>query len=82
VNLPEVLQKALDHHKSPATMIEHAIRAFSPWPQVWTLVKTAKGEKRMKLLSASIENDKLVLENVQIEGKEAARWNEVRNGVI
>jgi len=81
VNLPEVLQKALDHHKSPATMIEHAIRAFSPWPQVWTIVDTHKGKKRMKLLSAAIKNEKLVLEDVQIEGKEAAKWNEVRNGV-
>lgn len=81
-DLPVVLQKAWQHHRSLTTMIEHAIRAFSPWPQVWTLVKTTKGEKRMKLLSAAIENDKLILGNVQIEGKEAAKWNEVRNGVI
>ncbi|PIR62261.1 MAG: hypothetical protein COU65_04290, partial [Candidatus Pacebacteria bacterium CG10_big_fil_rev_8_21_14_0_10_42_12] len=80
-NLPEALQKALEHHELPATMIEHAIRAFSPWPQVWTIVDTHKGKKRMKLLSAAIKNEKLVLEDVQIEGKEAAKWNEVRNGV-
>ncbi|PIY80657.1 MAG: hypothetical protein COY80_01625 [Candidatus Pacebacteria bacterium CG_4_10_14_0_8_um_filter_42_14] len=81
VNLTDVLTKALEHHRLPATMIEHAIRAFSPWPQVWTLVNTAKGEKRMKLLSATIENEKLVLGSVQIEGKKAARWSEVKNGL-
>jgi methionyl-tRNA formyltransferase len=55
-------------------VIEHAIRALSPWPGVWTLIPTDKGEKRMKILSAEIRQGKLQLNDVQIEGKEISQF--------
>lgn len=63
-----------------AEFVARASRALSPWPQLWTMVQTTKGERRLKILSASI-NDAglLVLDQVQLEGQQPARWNQVKN---
>lgn len=64
---------------SPAEIIERAIRAFSPWPTVWTLKPAPKNSdqapKRMKLLSGRLSDDQqtLVLDKVMIEGKNQAQ---------
>lgn len=58
-----------------ALLIETAIRALKPWPGTWTIIPTDKGEKRMKLHSAKVENEKLVLLNVQIEGEKTKQFN-------
>jgi methionyl-tRNA formyltransferase len=42
------------------------IRAMSPWPGAWTLIPNGK---RLKLLKAHMESEKLVLDEVQLEGK-------------
>ncbi|MEO8582046.1 MAG: formyltransferase family protein [Patescibacteria group bacterium] len=60
------------------TTISNAIRALSPWPGVWTIVHTPKGDKRMKILSAKIENGKLELEHVQIEGELPCPFEEIQ----
>ncbi len=68
-------------------VVERAIRALSPWPGVWTKMPTADGEKRLKILSASLgtqapnavaSSTKLVPDRVQIEGKQPSSWNEVK----
>jgi methionyl-tRNA formyltransferase len=51
--------------KSPSEA-ERFIRAMSPWPGAWTYLPN---QKRLKLLKSHIENDKLVLDEVQMEGK-------------
>jgi len=78
------LQAAMNSNKTFATKIEQMTRAFNPWPGVWTLVSTAKGEKRMKILRCNIEESshKLILDVVQIEGKSVGKWNEVKNVVM
>ncbi len=48
-----------------AKKIDRLIRALNPEPGVWTL----RNGKRMKLLEAKLENDKLKLTKIQIEGK-------------
>lgn len=52
---------------------ERFIRAMSPWPGAWTRVKLKrKGRreiKRLKILKAHLEKGKLVLDKVQLEGK-------------
>jgi hypothetical protein len=64
------------------TILEHACRAFAGWPNLWTEIPTAKGPKKMQLLSCTIHNqDSLVLETVKIEGLPAKPWNEVKNQV-
>ena len=67
------------------------IRAMSPWPGAWSNVilnevkdptrdSSASGlrmtVKRLKILRAHLENEKLVLDEVQLEGKKPVSWNE------
>lgn len=75
--LQEVLQYT--HHSLDAQFIAQAVRALAGFPSVWTIIPTAKGEKRMKLLSCQVVNHQLVLEDMQIEGKNPTRWAESKN---
>jgi len=50
-------------------LIANAVKALSPWPGVWTMVPTDTGEKRMKILSATVESNVLKLGKVQYEGE-------------
>ena len=61
------------------------LRAFSPWPGVWTLLRPdvrrdyggqASSEKRVKILMAHEENGKLILDTVQLEGKKPVTWKQ------
>lgn len=64
--------------KLPTTnyqLLDRAIRAFYPWPGIWTTVSTEKGDKRLKILSSSIKNKKLILEKVQLEGCKLAQFS-------
>lgn len=59
--------------------IERASRALSGWPGVWTEIETrdrrqVKGKKRLKILSAHIEGNQLVIDTVQIEGKKSVSY--------
>ncbi len=65
-----------------ATYVARATRALYPWPTLWTKVPTKKGLKRMKLFSAKIRNNQLVLEKVQIEGQQPALFNQVKNVIL
>lgn len=55
-------------------LLERAVRAFHPWPGVWTKVKVKSGEKRLKILNAHLEGNKLVIERVQLEGKQPMEY--------
>lgn len=79
------LQAILRHGQiSPdAIFVERAVRALAGFPSLWTLIPTAKGEKRMKILSAEVAPDnRLELDQVHIEGKAPARWSEVKNILV
>lgn len=56
--------------------IERKIRAFYPWPKVWTLI----GNKRIIIHKAHIENSKLVLDIVQPEGKKPMKYEDYLKG--
>lgn len=63
--------------------IARAARALSPWPGLWTLVPTSKGERRLKILSIDQANtNKLVLKQVQLEGQQPALWNQIKNSIL
>lgn len=62
-----------------AHQIERAVRAFSPWPKVWTVLPTTKGWKRLILHHAAVTNQTLQLTRVQLEGKDPSTWNEIKN---
>lgn len=72
-------------HTSCAAMLEHACRALYPWPGLWTIIPTPQGELRMKVLSCHLNQQdplQLMLDQVQIEGKNPAQWSECRNIVV
>lgn len=69
--------------KSPEEA-ERFIRAMQPWPGAWTQVKLTINNlqytKRLKLHKAHVENGKLVLDEVQLEGKERVSWKQFKEG--
>lgn len=58
------------------------IRAMYPWPIVWTLLRLPASEgqapKRLKLLKAHVEDDKIALDEVQLEGKNPVSWKQFK----
>ena len=54
--------------------IDRLLRAFTPWPGVWTVVKVKSF--RLKILKAHAEGEKLVVDEVQLEGKRPIKWPE------
>jgi methionyl-tRNA formyltransferase len=58
-------------------LLNNASHAFWPWPGLWTIVQTNKGEKRMKIMPFRGNE----LDIVQIEGKTPCPWRECRNSV-
>src|SRR5260221_5891079 len=64
--------KNLEKHK----FIERKIRAMTPWPGAWTTVKG----RRLKLLKSHLENEKLILDEVQLEGKKPVIWKQFSTG--
>lgn len=75
--LSPLFLEALNAHKSIAHLFEAATRALQPWPGMWTIVLTENGEKRMKIISARVENNMFRLEKVQIEGKNVTNISEI-----
>lgn len=67
---------------SNAEFLSRAVKALAGYPELWTSIPTIKGQKRMKILKARVEQHNLVLEQVQIEGQQPATWNQVKNQVI
>ena len=60
-------------------LVINASNAFTPWPNLWTIIPTNKGAKRMKIFACCSVANRLVLKQVQIEGKSICRWNETKN---
>lgn len=58
--------------------VERMIRAFAPWPGVWTEIKIKK--KRLKILKAHLEKGRLLFDQVQFEGKKPISGEEFRRG--
>lgn len=59
--------------------IEKTSRALYGFPSLWTIILTNKGEKRMKIHSCHVFDGKLVLDEVQIEGQQKAKFNQIKN---
>lgn len=72
----------IDWQKPPADL-ERFIRAMTPWPGAWTLLRStsfAGQAKRLKILKAHLENKKLILDQVQLEGKKPVSYQQFREG--
>lgn len=69
----------IDWQKTPA-FNERFVRAMHPYPGAWTEVKIGKGTKRLKILEAHLEANKLILDQVQLEGKKPVTWKQFQEG--
>ena len=66
-------------HPTPYTL-NCFIRAMDPWPRAWSLVNVNKKRLRIKIIKAHLEEKKLVLDEVQLEGKNPISWKEFLAG--
>jgi len=55
--------------------IERKLRAFYPWPGIYTLLPDGK---RLKILKVHFEDEKLVLDEVQLEAKNPVTWKQFK----
>lgn len=55
-------------------------RAYSPWPGIYTLVNINGEEKRLKINALHLDNGELVLDEVQLEGKNPVSFDEFKRG--
>lgn len=87
-NFPFILdsdKKPLTINHEPST-VNSFVKALSPWPGVWTIVKLKTQELRLKILEAhidSIPNTQhpiLILDSVQLEGKSPVSWKQFKEG--
>lgn len=64
----------IDLTKTEPTIAERFVRAMQPWPGAWTFI----GKKRLKILKAHLEGQKLILDEVQLEGKNPVSWKQFK----
>lgn len=69
----------IDWSKSPA-YIERFIRAMNGWPGAWTEVIENGTVKKIKILEATLENGKLAIKVVQLEGKNPVSYYQFQTG--
>jgi len=65
----------IDWQKSPQE-IDRQVRAFCGWPGTFTTI----GDKRMIIHQAHLDSGQLVLDVVQIEGKNPVFWTDFWRG--
>ncbi len=72
----------VDLKSTPPAEIERKFRALKPWPGIWTKVDDlpAQTGKRLKILELHLEDNKLVLDKVQLEGKKQVSFEEFKRG--
>ena len=66
--------------KKTAVFKERFIRAMHPWPGAWTEMEIKGKKKRLKILQAHLEANKLILDQVQLEGKKPVTWKQFQEG--
>lgn len=54
--------------RKSSTLIYNLFRGLSPWPGIWTLTPD---HRRLKIIEAGIQKDRLTIKKVQLEGKKA-----------
>ena len=60
----------------PGEIIERKIRAFNPFPGAYTWIDLNNQKKRLKIWRAHLENNQLVPDIVQLEGKKPVSWHQ------
>jgi methionyl-tRNA formyltransferase len=62
--------------KKNPEQVERKLRALNPWPGVYLIIDG----KRIKILNGHLDEGKLVLDKVQLEGKRAVSFEEFKRG--
>lgn len=76
------ITRAMNSDVEAALKLERASRAYSPWPLLWTKISTNKGQRRMQIIDANLDQAGLLnLAKVKIEGMAIKPWVEVKNVV-
>ncbi len=73
----------IDLNKATPEEVERFIRAMLPWPVAWTMVRLSPTDptvRRIKIHKAHLEGEKLILDEVQLEGKEKVSWKQFKEG--
>lgn len=63
-----------------AEKIDRLVRALHPWPGVWTKVNIEGEEKILKILKTNINLGKLIIKEVQLEGKNPVTFKQFNEG--
>lgn len=66
----------VDLEKDDPKIIEAKLRAYSPWPGIWT---TLKNGKRLKILKCHLEEEKIIIDEVQLEGKNPVSYKQFKS---
>ncbi len=70
-----------------ATKIFNHFKGLHPWPGLWTIIPTKKGNKRMLITQCHLESNqnneenKLVLDKVKIAGQKESQFNQIKNQI-
>lgn len=64
------------------TILARATKAFAPWPRLWTLAPTPKGDQRLIILQTEVLDGKLEASSLQLEGKTPASWNQLKTALV
>jgi methionyl-tRNA formyltransferase len=87
----------IDWNQNP-NKIERAIRAYNPWPIAWTTLQDMENSNtlsekiplkdhvdrnlKIKIYNSHVEDGKLKVGELQVEGKNKLKWDEFRNGYV
>jgi methionyl-tRNA formyltransferase len=70
--------------QKPTEYLERFVRAMDPWPGAWTKVKILRDKEakilRLKIIKAHLENNQLVPDQVQLEGKNPVTYKQFQEG--
>jgi len=69
------LQKAI-HTGNEADRIDRKFRALDPWPGLWSTILIKNQKKRLKILKLHLQEDKLILDEVQLESKKPTSYRQ------
>lgn len=84
-NIPFIktgLEKVVFEINPSPINIESYIRAMNPWPTAWTTVRPGpkKELKKLKILKSHLSGNVLILDEVQLEGKNPVSWKQFKEG--
>jgi len=84
VKAQEEFGRALTEKEPLGVVVERAFRALSPWPGVWTFINPTNptnttnptNQKRLKIHKLHLDKGKLILDEVQLEGKKPVSYQQ------